>query len=114
MNRRPWYHLNPAPHGFVMTKKEFVDVINKAAAKEGIELTKKDTNTLLDIIFDKAAETIEDEERFSFPRFGTFKLRWQDSRKGVNPQNPDERITIPARNVVKFKPAPKLKKRVNN
>jgi DNA-binding protein HU-beta len=96
-----------------MTKKEFIDAVNEAAEHQGIELTKKDTNELLDVIFEKAAEVIESEERFSFPDFGTFKLKYRKEREGVNPQNPDERITIPASYTVKFKPAPKMKDRIN-
>mgnify|MGYP006280635391 CR=1 FL=1 len=96
-----------------MTKKEFIDTVNKAAEEHGIKLTKKDTNELLNVIFEEAARVIESEERFSFPDFGTFKLKFRKEREGVNPQNPDERITIPSSYTVKFKPAPKMKDRIN-
>ena len=97
-----------------MTKKEFIDAVNQAAAREGIDLTKKATNELLNLIFEEAAKAIENGERFSFPDFGTFKLKYRKEREGVNPQNPDERITIPASYTVKFKPAPKMKDRIND
>lgn len=97
-----------------MTKKEFIDAVNEAAEEHGITLTKKDTNELLDVIFEEAAKVIQDDERFSFPDFGTFKLKYRKEREGVNPQNPDERITIPASYTVKFKPAPKMKERIND
>jgi DNA-binding protein HU-beta len=97
-----------------MTKKEFIDAVNKAAQQEGIDLTKKDTNELLNLVFEEAAKALEDGERFAFPDFGTFKLKYRKEREGVNPQNPDERITIPASYTVKFKPAPKMKERIND
>ena len=95
-----------------MTKKEFVDIVNRRAKKRDIELTKKDTNALLDLIFETAAEVVESEERFSFPDFGTFKVRHREERKGVNPRT-QEPMTIPPSNTVKFKPAPKMKERLN-
>ena len=35
--------------------------------------------------------------------FGTFKASKRKAREGVNPQNPSQKIKIPAMNVVTFK-----------
>ena len=95
-----------------MTKAELINAVNEHAAKEGIDLTKKDTRTLIDIVFDTVAGSIEDEERFSYPNFGTFNIKHRKAREGRNPQT-GEPIQIPASNTVGFKPSPSLKDQVN-
>jgi nucleoid DNA-binding protein len=95
-----------------MTKAELINEVNAAAKDEDIELTKKDTGTLIDIIFEKVAFAIEDEQRFSYPNFGTFKVKHRKEREGRNPRT-GEPITIPASNTVRFKPSPALKDRIN-
>jgi nucleoid DNA-binding protein len=95
-----------------MTKKELIDEVNARAADDGIDLTKKDTRTLIEILFETVGDTIEDEERFRFPDFGTFKVKFRKAREGRNPQT-GEPIQIPASNTVRFKPAPSMKDRIN-
>ncbi len=95
-----------------MTKSEFIDAIYQRANEEGADITKKDTNALFDLIFDTIAETVDDEERFLVPGFGTFELRHRKARKGRNPQTGEE-IEIPASNTVGFRPSSNLKDLVN-
>jgi len=45
--------------------------------------------------------------------FGSFETKKREARTGVNPQNPEKKIKIPARNVVTFKPGKNLKETVN-
>ncbi len=95
-----------------MTKAELIDAVNKKAADEGIDLTKKDTRALVDIMFETVAGSIEDEERFSYPNFGTFNVKHRKAREGRNPRT-GEPIQIPASNTVGFKPSPSLKDQIN-
>ena len=95
-----------------MTKSEMIDAVNERAAQEGIDLTKKDTRTLMDLVFEVASESIEEEDRLSYPNFGTFNVRHRKAREGRNPRT-GEPIQIPASNTVAFKPAPTLKDRIN-
>ena len=95
-----------------MTKSELIDAVNAAAAEKGIDLTKKDTRALIEILFETVADSIADEERFSFPDFGTFNIRHRKAREGRNPRT-GEPIQIPASNTVSFKPAPKFKEDIN-
>ena len=44
--------------------------------------------------------------------FGTFKASQRKARKGVNPRNPKETITIPAMRVVTFKAGSEFKSAV--
>jgi len=88
-----------------MTKAELIEEVRKA---KGVDLTKKQTELVLNEVFEAMTAAIKKDKRFSFPGFGTFAVRSRKARKGRNPQNGTE-ITIKASKTVGFKPAPKLK-----
>ena len=88
-----------------MTKAEFVDQVAKAS---GVDLSKKDAAGILDTVFSVIGQTIKDENRFSYPGFGTFTVKERSARKGRNPRTGDA-IDIKASKTVGFKPAPSLK-----
>ena len=94
-----------------MTKAELIDAVCSAAKEQDISLTKKDTGNLVDIVFDKVAQSIQQDERLSYPNFGTFTLKHRAEREGRNPRT-GKPITIPASKTVGFKPAPSLKTRL--
>jgi len=89
-----------------MTKAEFVDAIQKAA--KGSTLSKRETEDLIDSIFDVLSKSIKKDKRFAYPGFGTFTVRTRKARTGRNPRTGDT-IKIKASKTVSFKPAPKLK-----
>ena len=89
-----------------MTKAEFVDAIQKAAKNSS--LSKRETEDLVDSIFDVLSKSIKKDKRFAFPGFGTFSVRSRKARSGRNPRT-GETIKIKASKTVSFKPAPKLK-----
>jgi DNA-binding protein HU-beta len=95
-----------------MTKSELINAVHGRAADNGVELTKKATGELLDIVFDVVADSINDEKRFSYPSFGTFSVKHRKAREGRNPRT-GKPIKIPASHTVAFKPAPSLKEKVN-
>lgn len=95
-----------------MTKSEFIDELYDRANEQDIDITKKDANEMFDLIFEIIAETVNDEERFLVPRFGTFERRHRKARKGRHPQTGEE-IQIPASYTVGFRPSSKLKEQVN-
>lgn len=95
-----------------MTKSDLINAVHAAADDQDIEITKKDTGELIDIVFEQVAAAIQAEERFSYPNFGTFSVKHRSAREGRNPRT-KEKITIPASNTVNFKPAPTLKDLVN-
>jgi|TARA_Y100000588_G_C13769594_1_gene717614 DNA-binding protein HU-beta len=96
-----------------MTKSELINAVNEAAADAEIELTKKATGELIDILFEKVSAAINEEQRFSYPNFGTFTVKHRKAREGRNPRT-KEPITIPASNTVNFKPSPTLKDLIND
>lgn len=95
-----------------MTKNDLINAVNEAATKAEVELTKKATGELIDIIFDEVSKAIDEDKRFSYPNFGTFTVKHRKKREGRNPRT-KEPITIPASNTVNFKPSPTLKDRIN-
>ena len=95
-----------------MTKEELINAVHAAASDAEIDLTKKATGQFIDALFEQVSAAIKDQERFSYPNFGTFTVRHRKAREGRNPRT-GEPITIPASNSVGFKPAPTLKDLVN-
>jgi len=95
-----------------MKKSELVNSVHASAADQGIELTKKATGELLDIIFDIISGSINHEQRFSYPGFGTFTVKHRKAREGRNPRT-GEPIKTPKSRTVNFKPASILKDLVN-
>lgn len=95
-----------------MTKSELINAVHARAADNGVELTKKATGELLDIVFDVVAGSINHDQRFSYPGFGTFTVKHRKAREGRNPRT-GKPIKIPASYTVAFKPAPSLKDLVN-
>ena len=95
-----------------MTKSDLINAVHAAAAEKSIEVTKKATGELIDLVFDEVSKAVVAEERFSYPSFGTFSVKKRKEREGRNPRT-KEAITIPASNTISFKPAPALKDSVN-
>lgn len=95
-----------------MTKSELINAVNATAAEQNIELTKKDTRALIDILFETVAGAIKEDERFSYPNFGTFTVKSRKARTGRNPRSGEE-IQIPASKSIGFKPSPNLREMVN-
>ncbi len=88
-----------------MTKSQLIEEIRGA---KGIELTKKQTELVLNAVFEAVRNAVKKDKRFSFPGFGTFTVRQRKARKGRNPRT-GAAITIKPSKTVGFKPAPKLK-----
>lgn len=92
-----------------MTKTELAEAL---ADETG--LTKKKARQALDslteIITDQLTE--DDAEKVTIRGFGTFDISHREERKGVDPQNHDKTIKIPARTVPQFRAGSQLKRAV--
>ena len=89
-----------------MSKKEFVEAYAKATGE-----TKKRAEELVNEFLGTVEEALVNGESVQFVGWGTFEVRKRAARTGRNPQS-DEIITIPAKNVVKFKVGKKLADKV--
>lgn len=83
------------------------DLVNEIAAKAG--LNKVAAKAALDACLESIAQALANEDKVQLIGFGTFAMVEKPERTGVNPST-KEKIVIPARKVVKFKPADGLGK----
>ncbi|MFW5855416.1 MAG: HU family DNA-binding protein [Thermodesulfobacteriota bacterium] len=90
-----------------MNKSELIE----ALAKE-TELSKKDAGGAVDGLLKIIKQTLGAGKDIQLTGFGRFYVDEQKERKGRNPQTGAE-MTIPAKNVPKFKPGKELKDTVN-
>jgi DNA-binding protein HU-beta len=93
-----------------MTKAELINAVHDSLDNG---MSKKDTGLMVQTVIDTISGAIRDEGRFSYPGFGTWKSHKRNARTGRNPQT-GAAITIPAKTVVKFKPATSLNDLVDN
>lgn len=91
----------------VMTKAELVEDVARAA-----ELTKKDAERLVEIVFESIVDTLNQGEKIELRGFGSFRVRERGARRGRNPKTGDP-VNIPAKRVPYFKPGKELKELIN-
>ena len=85
-----------------MNKTELIDKV----AKEGA-LSKSAAEQVVNSVFSAIAEAMKSGDKVTLAGFGTFSIAERVAREGRNPQS-GEKITIPAKKVVKFKAGSKL------
>jgi len=90
-----------------MTKKELIDELH--AVYPGMK--KSALGDLLDTIGRMVGEALELDGEITLPRIGKFSVGRRAARTGRNPRT-GEAIEIPARRVVRFKPAKCLREAV--
>ncbi len=90
------------------TKSDLADAVRNEMAVSNIE-----AKELLNLIFDEIAASLKEGCSVHLPRFGNFVLTKKGVRIGRNPRTGDK-ITIPPRCVVSFRPSRKLKQHINN
>lgn len=87
--------------------------MNKAALIEALasknRITKKQAEAILESTLDIITDTLKTGEEVVLTGFGTFSAKVRHARKGVNPQNPKEKIDIPEVTIPKFKSGKALK-----
>ena len=82
-------------------------LVNEIAAKA--QLNKVDAKKALEATLETIAEALKNEDKVQLIGFGTFAVVDKPERTSINPLT-KEKIVIPARKVVKFKPAAELGK----
>lgn len=87
------------------------ELITQITNKTG--LTKADSTKALEAILETIKEKLIQKEKVQLVGFGSFDVKRVEERNGVNPQNPSEKIIIPARNKISFKSSTTLKKIIN-
>lgn len=87
------------------------ELITQIAHKTGLK--REDSRKALEAILETITESLANQEKVQLVGFGSFDTKFVEERTGVNPQNLAEKIVIPARNKVSFKPSKTLKETIN-
>ena len=89
-----------------MTKKDMVDAIAKET-----KLTQILVKEIMQRLFDGIIDTLEKERRIELRNFGVFEVKQRKPRKARNPRT-GEKLMVPAKLVVTFKPGLEMEERV--
>ena len=91
-----------------MNKSDLIDSVAASA-----DLSKASAGRAVDAVLDGIGGALGTGDTVSLVGFGTFSVRHRAAREGINPQNPSQKIHIPAANVPGFKAGKALKAAVN-
>ena len=89
-----------------MTKKEIVKQI-----ADRIGETQLKTKDIVQRTFDAIVDTLIEQGRIELRNFGVFEVKQRKARKARNPRT-GERVDVPPKNVVTFKPGKEMEERV--
>ena len=95
-------HMHTGGH---VTKAQFIDEVKNT---RGIDLTRNQTEEVVNAVFDVLAMAIRRDKKFTFPGFGGFVVRTRKARPGRDPRT-QEVIQLKATKTVAFRPAPKFR-----
>lgn len=91
-----------------MTKSDLID----AVAKKADSLTKKQTEVVVETIFDSIKEALTRGDKVEIRGFGNFRLRKRDARKARNPKT-GVIVDVPEKMVPFFKVGKELSEMVD-
>ncbi len=91
-----------------MTKS---DLIERVAARLP-HISKKDTEIVVNTIFDSMTEALRRSDRIEIRGFGSFQVKIREAREGRNPKTGEE-VKIPAKRTPFFKVGKELKERID-
>jgi integration host factor subunit beta len=74
-------------------------------------ISKKDTETVVNTIFDSMTESLMQGDRIEIRGFGSFQVKIREAREGRNPKTGEE-VKIPAKRTPFFKVGKELKERI--
>ncbi len=89
-----------------MTKKEIVRTIS-----DEIGMTQLKTKEIVQKTFDAIVETLVEDGRIELRNFGVFEVKQRAARRARNPRTGDK-VSVPAKYVVTFKPGKEMEERV--
>ncbi|MBI4608881.1 MAG: integration host factor subunit beta [Candidatus Rokubacteria bacterium] len=90
-----------------MTKADLINEVVKLC-----NLTKKETDLIVNTVFDNIAEALTKGEKVELRGFGSFRIRHRNARKGRNPKTGTS-VSVPEKRVPFFKVGKRLRELVN-
>jgi len=91
-----------------MTKAELIEEVSKV-----VEMTRKDSETIVETIFDSIVNSLHKGEKIEIRGFGSFRTRQRQPRVGRNPKT-GSRVEVPSKRIPYFKPSKELRDLVNS
>ncbi len=91
-----------------MTKADLIDELAKVS-----NLTKKETETIVNTIFDSITGALAKGDKVELRGFGSFRIRHRNARKGRNPKSGTS-VSVPEKRVPFFKVGKRLRELVNS
>lgn len=85
-----------------MNRSELVSAVIEAQSRQGNKMPKGEVEKVVASVLETIRDTVKNGGKVSVVGFGSFTKELRSEREGVNPST-KERMTIPAKNVVKFK-----------
>ena len=90
-----------------MTKRDLVVKISKETG-----IIQSDVADIVQLTLDNIAQELIEGRDIELRNFGVFEIKTRKSRKGRNPNQPENEVIIPERAVVKFRAGKELKSAV--
>src|SRR5450631_942120 len=91
----------------IMTKAELIEEVSKI-----VEMTRKDSETIVETIFDSIVNSLHKGDKIEIRGFGSFRTRQRQPRVGRNPKT-GSRVDVPSKRIPFFKPSKELRDLVN-
>ena len=91
-----------------MTKAELIEEVSKV-----VEMTRKDSETIVETIFDSIVNSLHKGDKIEIRGFGSFRTRQRQPRVGRNPKT-GSRVEVPSKRIPFLKPSKELRDLVNH
>ncbi len=91
-----------------MTKSELIERVSGRVP----HISKKDTEVVVNTIFDSMTDALRAGKRIEIRGFGSFQVKVREAREGRNPKTGEE-VRIPAKRTPFFKVGKELKERID-
>jgi integration host factor subunit beta len=91
-----------------LTKADLIEEVLRVT-----ELPRKESETIVETVFDSIIEALQKGEKIEIRGFGSFRTRERRGRVGRNPKT-GEKVEVPAKKIPFFKPSKELKDFVNS
>ncbi len=95
-----------------ITKRELVLRITDQLGAKGMIFTQKDVHEIVQNLIDEITESLTQGDTVVLRNFGAFQVKEVAAKVGRNPKKPSNKVLIPARASVKFKPGKEMKEKV--
>lgn len=92
-----------------MTKAELIERVSEKVSN----LTKRQTEIIVNTVFDHIRDTLVKGEKLEIRGFGSFRIRERREREGRNPKT-GETVRVPSKRVPFFKAGKEMKALVDN